>query len=85
MHPTIPRIPQPSADRSTWRVVRWPVIALIVSGLLLAVAFVLDRGGETQRDLSLLIGTVVLYGMIPLATIWLIGAATVDLLRRRRS
>lgn len=84
MEPTLPRLPDLNHTRSDWRFMRRPIIALIASGILLALAYVLDRGGETQRDLGLLIGIIALYGLLPLTTIWIVGATTVELLRRRR-
>ena len=59
-----------------WQSIQWPVLGLVVAGLLLAVAYGLDGGSVVQRDTALLIGTLTLYGLIPLMTIWLVVAAT---------
>lgn len=50
-----------------------PIVSLVVSGLLLGLAFGLDLGTEAQRDAALLVGTVTLYVLAPLSIIWLIA------------
>lgn len=58
-----------------WQALRWPVSALVVIGLLLALAFALDTGSSTNRDVALIIGAPVLIIAVPLALLWLVIAA----------
>lgn len=69
------------ASGGTWRVVRWPVLAVVIAAGLVAVAFVLDTGSAAARDAALLIGTPALWLLLPAAALWLLIA----LLRARRS
>ena len=65
-----------------WGSLRWPLLALAVSVLLLAVAFALDTGGERARDKALLIGAPTLYILLPASIVWLLVAVA---LRARRA
>ncbi len=60
--------------------VRAPAIAVAAALALVLVAFALDTGGAEARDAALLIGSVALYVLLPLAVLWLVVA----LLRARR-
>jgi hypothetical protein len=60
--------------------VRAAAIAVVAALALVLVAFVLDTGGTGARDAALLIGSVALYLLLPLAVLWLVVA----LLRARR-
>jgi len=63
---------------------RTPTTALAValSLVLVLVAVVLDRGSAGSRDAALIVGSLALYALIPMAAIWLLVIA---LVRRRRS
>lgn len=75
-----------SATReSRWTSLTGPIVSLVVSAVLLVVAFGLDLGSETQRDAALLVGTVTLYVLAPLSVIWLIAALWSRAVRRSRS
>jgi hypothetical protein len=63
-----------------WRAVRGPVVALVVVGVLVMVAFLLDAGSTGMRDAALLIGVVTLYVLLPLSVLWLV----VELVRHVR-
>jgi membrane protease YdiL (CAAX protease family) len=77
------RAPAASTPTPRWRAVRWPVLALLGAGLLLALADHLDTGPEAARDAALLIGAPTLYLLLPGATVWLVVAFLVDVRRRR--
>ncbi len=66
-----------------WSSLTGPVVALIVSGLLLGLAFGLDLGTEAQRDAALLVGTVTLYVITPLSVIWTIAVLWARFSRNR--
>jgi hypothetical protein len=48
------------------------------------VASLLDQGSAGQRDVALLIGTIALYGLLPLMVIWLTFVAAIRMRRRRK-
>jgi hypothetical protein len=56
------------------RAVRWPLLALAVAVALLVVAFALDAGPATARDIALMIGATALYIVLPLGVVWLVIA-----------
>ena len=58
-----------------------PAIAVGVALAVLGLAFVLDSGSAGQRDVALALGSVALYGLLPLTLVWL---AVVAVLRLRR-
>jgi hypothetical protein len=58
-----------------WRTLRWPLLAVAISGLLAILAFWLDTGGAAGRDVALVVGSVALYVLIPLSLLWLAFAA----------
>jgi hypothetical protein len=60
---------------------RPPATAFAVALSLVLVAVVLDRGSAGSRDAALIVGSLALYAMIPMAAIWLLIA----LVLRRRS
>ncbi len=62
--------------------VRAPLFLFGTGLVLLLVAFALDLGSAGARDVALLLGTYVLYVLLPLASVWLVVA--VLLARRRR-
>ena len=64
------------------RSVRTPLFLFGAGIVLLVVAFLLDLGSAGARDVALLLGTYVLYVLLPLASVWLVVA--VLLARRRR-
>lgn len=68
-----------------WTSLTGPVVSLVVSAVLLIVAFGLDLGSEAQRDAALLVGTITLYVLAPLSAIWLIAALWSRAARRTRS
>jgi hypothetical protein len=59
---------------------RAPVIAVAVALALVLAAFALDAGGPRARDAALLLGSLALYVLLPLAALWLVVA----LVRSRR-
>lgn len=58
----------------------WPLGPFILSGLLIALATALDAGDSSHRDAALLIGSVALYIVLPLAVL---TALTVMIVRQR--
>ena len=68
-----------------WASLTGPMVSLVVSAVLLVLAYGLDLGSETQRDAALLVGTVTLYVLAPLSVIWLIAALWSRAARRTRS
>lgn len=69
-------------DSSLWQVVRWPVLALAVVGVLIAAAFVLDA--TPAREWALTIGAPALWFLLPAAVVWFIAAVIVHVWRRQR-
>ncbi len=69
--------------KSWWTSFTGPIVSLVLTGTLLAVAFGLDLGSESQRDAALLVGTVALYVLAPLSLIWLIATIWARLARNR--
>ena len=59
---------------------RAPAIAVAVALALVLAAFALDTGGPGARDAALLLGSLALYVLLPLAALWLVVA----LIRSRR-
>jgi hypothetical protein len=66
--------------RGRMGVPRAPVVAVAVALALVLVAFLLDRGPSGARDAALLLGSLALYLLLPLAVVWLVVA----LVRARR-
>ena len=62
--------------------VRAPLFLFGAGIALLLVAFLLDLGSSGARDIALLLGSYVLYVLLPLASVWLVVAFL--LARRRR-
>ena len=56
------------------------MIAVAAALALVLVAFALDAGGPGARDAALLLGSLALYVLLPLAALWLVVA----LVRSRR-
>ncbi len=73
-----------TADR-WWRALRRPVCALVAVGVLIALAFALDTGSATDRDLALIVGAPTLFVLLPLAVGYLVVAAVRFGRRDRRS
>ena len=63
--------------------VRAPLFLFGAGLVLLLVAFALDLGPEAARDVALLLGTYVLYVLLPLASVWLVVAVLLARHRRR--
>jgi hypothetical protein len=63
--------------------VRAPLFLFGAGLVLLLVAFALDLGPEGARDVALLLGTYVLYVLLPLASVWLVVAVLLARHRRR--
>ncbi|WP_232661126.1 hypothetical protein [Pseudonocardia sp. TRM90224] len=57
------------------KAVRWPLTAVTIAAGLIVLAFVLDTGPTTVRELALTIGAPTLFFLLPAAVIWLIVAA----------
>ena len=57
-----------------WRAIRWPVGAVVVSGALIGLAFLLDMGGPVARDAALAIGAYSMFLLLPASVIWLLVA-----------
>jgi uncharacterized membrane protein YqjE len=59
-----------------------PLATLAVAALVVLVAVLLDRGSPRSRDAALIVGSLGLYVLLPLAAIWLF--VTLVLRRRHR-
>ena len=57
-----------------WRAIRWPVVAVVVSGALIGLAFLLDMGGWEAREAALPIGAYSMFFLLPASVIWLLVA-----------
>jgi uncharacterized membrane protein len=57
-----------------------PLATLTLAVLVVLVAVLLDRGSPGSRDAALIVGSLGLYVLLPLAALWLVVA----LVRRRR-
>jgi len=57
-----------------WRAIRWPVGAVVVSGALIGLAFLLDMGGWAAREAALPIGVYSMFLLLPASGIWLLVA-----------
>lgn len=55
-----------------WQRLSGPIAGMAVVGILLAAAFGLDLGSESQRDVALVIGTITLYVLTPIVVLWLL-------------
>ena len=69
------------ARRGLWRAVRWPVLVLVVAGLGIGVAAVLDR--TAAREWALTIGGPALVVLLPVGLVWLLAAVIRYLVQRR--
>jgi hypothetical protein len=67
-----------------WRAIRWPVGAVVVSGALIGLAFLLDMGGREAREAALAIGAYSTVLLLPASVIWLLVAIVLHLRDRRR-
>jgi hypothetical protein len=68
-------------ERGLWRAVRWPLLVLMVAGVGIVVATVLDR--TAGNEWSLTIGAPALTVLLPVGLVWLVVAVIVYLVRRR--
>ncbi len=59
---------------------RAPAVAVAAALASVLVAFLLDRGSSGTRDAALLLGSLAIYVLLPLAVLWLVVA----LVRSRR-
>ncbi len=66
------------------RVIVRPVVIVVLAGVVVGIAFVLDTGGSAQRDAALLIGTAGLWALA-VGMLWLIVALGYLAYQRRRS
>jgi len=62
---------------------RAPLLALVLAVIVILLAFALDRGPEGSRDAALLIGSLGLYVLLPLAVVWLVVAVVLHARRSR--
>ena len=65
------------------RALRWPLGMLIGAIVALGLAFWLDTGSERSRDVALLLGSLAIYLLIPLALLWVLLAAVMYYRRSR--
>jgi hypothetical protein len=70
------------SEPSLWRAVRWPLALLVIAGVAIATATVLD---QFKNELSLTIGAPALTVLLPVGLVWLVVAVIVYAARRRRS
>jgi hypothetical protein len=68
-------------ERGLWRAVRWPLLVLLIAGVAVVVAIVLDR--TASREWALTIGAPALTVLLPVGLVWLVVAVIVDVVRRR--
>lgn len=66
------------------RDLRAPLVALAVALSALVVAQLLDRGSSGSRDAALLVGSLALYVLIPVAVGWVLILTALRLRRSRR-
>jgi len=69
------------AGPDLWRAVRWPLLLVVVAGVGIAAAAVLDR--TDAREWALTIGAPALTVLLPLGVLWLLVAVVVYAVRRR--
>jgi len=67
--------------RGLWRAVRWPLLVLVIAGVGIGVATVVDR--TDAREWALTIGGPALTVLLPVGLVWLVVAVIVYLVRRR--
>jgi hypothetical protein len=67
--------------RGLWRAVRWPLLVLVIAGVGIGVATVVDR--TDSREWALTIGGPALTVLLPVGLVWLVVAVIVYLVRRR--
>ena len=65
-----------------WRAVRWPVLLLAITAVLLGVATILDQ--TSAREYALVIGAPALTILLPVGIIWLVVALLFHLRRVTR-
>jgi hypothetical protein len=68
-------------ERGLWRAVRWPLLVLLIAGVAVVVAIVLDR--TASREWALTIGAPALTVLLPVGLAWLVVAVVVYVMRRR--
>ena len=71
------------AEPSLWRAVRWPLLVVLVAGVAIAAAALLDR--TSARELALTVGAPALTVLLPAGLAWLAVALVVHLVRGRRT
>ena len=63
------------ATRTVWRAVRWPVVALLSTLVLLQIGLVLDTlPPGAAREMALVIGGPALIVLLPLSLLWFIAS-----------
>jgi hypothetical protein len=61
--------------RTVWRAVRWPVVALVTTLVLLQIGLVLDTMPPgSAREMALVIGGPALTVLLPLSLVWFIAS-----------
>lgn len=68
-------------ERGLWRAVRWPLLVLMLAGLGIGVATVLDRTANSEWALT--IGAPALTVLVPIGVVWLVVAVIIYLVRRQ--
>ena len=68
-----------------WLDIRWPIVAIVLSGALIGVSFLLDLGGTLAREMSLFLGSSALFLLLPASLIWLLVAIVLHVIDRRSS
>jgi len=66
-------------ERGLWRAVRWPLLVLLIAGVGLGVATVLDRTASSEWALT--IGGPALTVLLPVGLVWLVVAVIVHVVR----
>ena len=69
------------SDRDLWRAVRWPLLVLTISGMVIGVASALDR--TAAREWALTIGGPALTVLLPVGLAWLVVAVIRYLVKGR--
>lgn len=67
-------------ERGLWRAVRWPLLVMVLAGVGVGVAAVLDQ--TAGREWALTIGAPALTVLLPVGLVWLVVAVIVHLVRR---
>jgi hypothetical protein len=69
------------AEHNLWRTARWPLLVIVIAGLGVLTATVLDQAFRSEWSLT--IGAPSLGILLPLGVIWLVATIVGNFTRRR--